>query len=368
MSNIKSRATVTVVIAVLALSMIIVGCGTDDDERAEKYFGRVRKDNTPPTTVAPPRTREGETAPTAVASAQPVAVIKEEPPKEVTYEEAEAAYHAKCYDEAVDLFTLYTERKSENPWGYYMLGLSAWKAGEYASAEEALEQALELDPRHVKSWINLGRVLLDDSRPEEALAKIDSALAIDPELHVANRIKGRVYHQLGRSDEAIDAYRQAIRVNNNDAWSMNNMGLILIEDGRCDEALEPLARAVELKSDVAVFQNNLGMALEHTGHIRAAEDAYTAAVAIDETYTKACANMERIEGVDEDSAVPTVDLAALAQSFIEKIESWSIAAAGTAEPEPDPVVPGFVEPDSIVVGDAGVGSADSTGSVQEPRF
>lgn len=363
MSNIKFRAAVTVVIAVLALSMTIAGCGTDSEEEAEEYFGRVKKESAPPA-VAESQTREGETKPVGVAPAQPV-VVETQPPKEVTYEEAEAAYHARCYDEAVDLFTLYTERKSENPWGYYMLGLSAWKAGEYASAEEAFEQSLELDPRHVKSWINLGRVLLDDGRPEEALAKIDSALAIDPELHIANRIKGRVYHQLGRTDKAIDAYRRAIRVNSNDAWSMNNMGLILIEDGRYDEALAPLARAVELKSDVAIFRNNLGMALEHTGHIRSAEDAYTAAVAIDETYTKARANMDRITGVDEDAGIPPVDLAALALRFVEEIEGWSVAVVGAAEPEP---VETEKDPSVTEFDDAGISAADSTGSDQEPRF
>ncbi len=375
MSNIKSRAAITVVIAVLALSMTVIGCGTDDEEHAEKYFGRVSKESAPPPTVAAPQTREGETAPTAVASTQPV-VVKEQPPKEITYDEAEAAYHQRRYDEAMDLFTLYTERKSENPWGYYMLGLSAWKAGEYATAEEALERALELDPRHVKSWINLGRVLLDDGRPQEALAKIDSALVIDSELDVAHRLRGRVYAQLGRRDEAVEAYRQAIRIDNNDAWSMNNMGLILIEDGRYDEALAPLAHAVELREDFAIFQNNLGMALEHTGHIRAAEDAYTVAVEIDETYAKAYANMERIEGVVEDVGTPPVDLAAIAQRFVEEIEGWSVAETGAAGPEPiEAIEPAPIESDldatqtdSIVVGKATVGAADSTRGDREPRF
>ena len=372
MSNLKSRVAVAVLIVALSLSMIVAGCGTDNEKEAGKYLGRVRKETGPAPTVAQVPAAESEASPASVVPAE-VPAVGPAPPKTVTYDEAEDAYHARRYDEAIDLFTRYTGQKSENPWGYYMLGLSAWKAGEYATAEEALEQALELDPRHVKSWINLGRVLLDDGRPEEALAKIDSALVIDPELDVAHRLKGRVHHQLGRTDEALGAYRQAIRIDNSDAWSMNNMGLVLIEAGRYDEAVAPLARAVELGDDIAIFRNNLGMALEHAGHLRAAGEAYTAAVGIDETYAKAYANMVRIEEVKEDPGVGPVDLTAIAQQFVEEIEGWSIASAGgipseSIEPAPMESDLGTAEADSIMVGKATVGTVDSIGGDRERRF
>lgn len=363
-STIKSRTAAMIIAAMIALLITVIGCGTDDEDRAEEYLGRARRESRPAPPVEQPPAPESETAQIAAAPAQP-AVVKPEPPKEVTYDEAEAAYHDRRYEEAVELFTRYTRRKSENPWGYYMLGLSAWKAGEYESAEDALKRALELDPRHVKSWINLGRVLLDAGRPEEALEKIDSALVIDPELDVAHRLKGRVYHQLSRNDEAVDAYRRAIQLDNNDAWSMNNMALILIEQEYFDEALPPLARAVELRNDVAIFQNNLGMALEHTGHIRAAEDAYTAAVEIDESYAKAYANMVRIEEVKEDPGLEPVDLAAIAQGFAEEVEGWRVAATDTMPPAPHPDETQPVEPDSIAVDDTEIAVADSVVSDQE---
>ena len=84
---------------------------------------------------------------------------------------------------------------------------------------------------------------------------------------------------------------------------MNNLGLLYIEDGRFDLALPPLARAVELDGEVAVFRNNLGMALENTGHFRAAEEAYKAAVTIDESYEKAYDNFDRVESVIGDTGL-----------------------------------------------------------------
>src|SRR4051794_27356138 len=44
----------------------------------------------------------------------------------VTYEKAEASFRSGRYDEATQLFTGYTESNPDNPWGFYMLGISAW--------------------------------------------------------------------------------------------------------------------------------------------------------------------------------------------------------------------------------------------------
>lgn len=359
LSTFKSRIWGIACIAMLALSMAVVGCGGDDGDRSDNVTIRTREESRPARTVTQPPAPDSEATPQAIEPEKPVAPVTE-PPKEVTYEEAEAAFHEKRYNEAVEMFTLYTDRKSENPWGYYMLGLSAWKAGDHESAEEAFEQALELDQRHVKSWLNLSRVLLDTGRSEEALVKIDEALAMDPESNVAYRLQGRALHQLGQKEEAINAYRRAIQIDDQDAWSMNNLGLLFIEEGLFDKALPPLARAVELKGDIAIFRNNLGMALERTGHFQAAEEAYKAAVTIDESYEKAYANLDRIEDVVEDPGLEPVDLGVIAQSFIEEIESWRVAVVDSVLSDSLEV-----EADSIIVSDTGVSSADSIGNKQE---
>jgi tetratricopeptide (TPR) repeat protein len=339
-----------------------------DDHSGSVVTYRTKEPAQTSTPAQPVQTPVAQTTP-AVDEPDEVFITEPEPPKEVTYEEAETAFFEKRYDEAVELFTRYTERKSENPWGYYMLGLSTWKSGDNEGAEGAFEHALELDRQHVKSWINLSRVLLDSSRPSEALARLDEALALDPESNAAYRLQGRAYHQLGRIDQAIDAYRRAIQIDDQDAWSMNNMALIFIEEERYDKALPPLARAVELRDDVAVFYNNLGMALECTGHFRAAEQAYRDAVAADASHEKALANLERTEVVLVGPDVEPVDLLALAESFVDEISGWNVATADaemhvSVEPGSDAVVAG-PEPDTGQVGDTGTAEPDSTGDGQE---
>ena len=55
----------------------------------------------------------------------------------VSLSEAETAYRDKRYSDATKLFSTYADQHPNNPWGHYMLGLSAWKSGELDLAESA---------------------------------------------------------------------------------------------------------------------------------------------------------------------------------------------------------------------------------------
>ena len=243
-------------------------------------------------------------------------------PENVSYEVAESAFIDKRYDEAVAMFEVYTTNKPSNPWGHYMLGLSAWKHGDRERAVTAFETSLTLDPSHVKSMLNLGRVLLEMGRPEDALKQIESARAIDSSSTDVHRLLGRTYGELRRVDEAIESYKTAIVLDGRDVWSMNNMGFLLINAGRFEEALPALVRAVELRGDVAVFRNNLGVALERTGHFTLAAEQFRKALEVDSTYAKASVSLARVEQLKEKPETIPVDLGELAKRFIEEIESW----------------------------------------------
>jgi len=327
------------------LALAALACGGEADVEKPAEETEVERGVQPVQLPQPAReTKSGQAAELAsrvdtTAAVEP-AVTE---PRVVTYEEAETAYSERRYGEAVALFESYSERKPENPWGHYMVGLSAWKAGEYERAEDAFGRALELDHDHVKSLLNLSRVYLDTERPQDALTRIEEALELDAGSVVGQRLKGRAYHELGQLDDAIDAYRQAILADEQDVWSMNNMGLILIEQGRHQQALLPLARAVELRGDVAIFQNNLGMALEHTGHFRAAEAAYREAVAGDPGYGKAQENLSRVEVVKEDPNLEPVDLEQLARSFEDEVDGWREALAHRLSLE-EAVIDSVIEP------------------------
>jgi len=221
------------------------------------------------------------------------------PPKPLTFKDGEAAYHAGNYAEATAAFTRLTEEKPKNAWGHFMLGLSASKTGDTKTAMKAFDEALRLDPKHVKSLINSARLLIDQKQPDEALPRLDHAAMLQPESNEVQRLFARAYVAQGKVDEAISAYEQAIALNDKDAWSHNNLGLLLFEQGRASEAVSLLTRAVELRKDVAVFSNNLGMALEHTGKFQDAAASYRVALDAEPSNAKAKRNLARVEQVKD---------------------------------------------------------------------
>jgi predicted Zn-dependent protease len=287
----------------VALILPLAACGDSESRSTDQTTT-----STSPATVAS-APESGATSPAAV---EPVASAPLTP---VSYIDAEEAYRERRYDDAVGLFDGYNRQHPENPWGYYMLGLSAWKSGDAERAMAGFDEALRLDPGHRKSLFNSARVLLETDRPREALERIERGLGLEPLSGEGYRLLGRARYELGQAAEAIEAYRRAIALDEHDAWAMNNLGLIYIQQGRSDAALPPLARAVELRAESPVFQNNLGSALEQAGHLADAKRAYEAALAADSSYAKAAASLERVTARVEQGDTASVDLAALAGEF-----------------------------------------------------
>jgi predicted Zn-dependent protease len=333
------RSCSTSLFVLSALIPLAVACRSDRSETTSESSGA----STPIVSAA---TTTGSSETTGSVS----------PAVPVTYEHAESAFGARHYPEATQLFTSYTDSNPENPWGYYMLGLSAWRSGDRETAAGAFDRALQLDPSHRKSLFNSSRVLLELGQPKEALERIEKALTLEPMSSEGLRLLGRARYQLGQVEGAVAAYQRALGLDDRDVWSMNNLGLIYIEQDRSSEALPPLALAVELRSNAPVFQNNLGMALERSGHPAAAAKAYEAAIALDSTYRKASISLARITaGIPESDSV-TVDLTALAQQFQSEIEGWRGSRDSTT-------VPGDTVTDSSKVGMVGL-SDSSVASVE----
>ena len=312
-----SRLSLVTVSPLLALA---IGCG--DGGTSHTVAAAVTVDTTTPLPSTASTTSAG-----AIAASAPGAPSAPGAAKAVAYSDAEAAYQAGHYGDAAELFGAYTESKPENPWGFYMLGLSSWKSGNLAQADVAFGEALKLDPKHQKSLINSARVLLELGRTDEALDRIQASLALDSASAESWRVLGRTEEALGSPDDAIDAYRRAITLDDHDVWAMNNLGLLYIRQGRPAEALAPLARATQIKPGSPVFQNNLGQALEASGYPAAAGQAYQAALQADSTYQKAALALERVSGRPEDSTATNIDLTALAQGFQLSVEQWRDAVA-----------------------------------------
>jgi tetratricopeptide (TPR) repeat protein len=300
-----SNRRLTIVIVAALVPAALVACGSE--------------------TPKPTTSSAGASAPAPAGPVSAIAVadgVQPAPSAAIAYEDAEKAFRSGDYTEATSLFTAYTERRAENVWGHYMLGLSSWKAGNLARAAESFDRALALDSTHAKSLVNSARVFLELNETGKALERTSRALAIDPRSADALRLRGRALHNAGELESAVEAYRQALVVNGQDAWSMNNLGLIYIELGCPENAIGPLARAVELRGNAPVFHNNLGIALEQTGHYGAAREAFEAALEADSTYGKARVSLERVTPLATRPGAEELTLEDFATQFELQVQMW----------------------------------------------
>ncbi len=156
----------------------------------------------------------------------------------------------KDYPDADKWFTKAVEWNPKDPLGWYYLGRTKYNENRFEEAVSAFEQCLRLDPKNVKAednlglsfeglnqiekaiaayrtaidWqkdttdknggplIDLGSLLVDDNRPDEALPYLVDAARISPEDYRVHRQLGKAYIHLNRLDEAGIELEKAVRL------------------------------------------------------------------------------------------------------------------------------------------------------------
>ena len=117
----------------------------------------------------------------------------------------------------------------------HYLGLAAWQRGDALAAEQAMRKSLAASPPVADFHNNLGLLLRDTSRGEEAIDQFSAALAINPDWVDAYSNLGLALESLGRWDEAIEAYRKTLARSPGFAIGHQNLARALLTRGDFDE-------------------------------------------------------------------------------------------------------------------------------------
>jgi tetratricopeptide (TPR) repeat protein len=185
------------------------------------------------------------------------------------------------------------EIEPHEPMGWLHLGNVLLRQDKFAEAEEAYRKCLELPQRReghatrVEALVNLGFLLGELDRLDEARVYYEQARALNPQQPEVHHNLGNVLREQGKRDEALACYNEALRLRPDYIKALVNKGIALVAGGDIEPALPCLRRAIELDPDFAEAHNSLGTALSASGQVEDALAHYEIAIALKPDYVDA---------------------------------------------------------------------------------
>ena len=116
------------------------------------------------------------------------------------------------HEEAAEAYSKALELDPESSVAHYNLGSSLTRRGEFAAAEPHFRAVLEKAPNS-QAYTGLGIVLWEQDRADEAVASMRAAIEADPDNATAHDQLGKMLLQQGKLEEARKELAQAKALN-----------------------------------------------------------------------------------------------------------------------------------------------------------
>ena len=158
----------------------------------------------------------------------------------------------------------------KDPEIYQKLGLVAWKLDMLEAAEKFYRIECQLAPASTDGIINLAGVLRDQSKFEEAIEILRTAIYADQQNHELWNSMGTVINDSGKPAEAATFYLEALRIKPDYGRAHNNMANVHELLGEPEKALEHYEQALKDPADEteeATMRHGRSMVLLAAGRI-----------------------------------------------------------------------------------------------------
>lgn len=159
-----------------------------------------------------------------------------------------------------------------------------YRAGRIEDAAARYERAVSLDPRDANAHNNLGVALVQLRRIDEARVQFERALHLRPDHAHAHHNLGNVLAQAGKIGDAIPHLEYACALNPDLVDTHRSLGAACRKEGRLDEAVRHYRHVLASRPDDAETHNELGTLLKFQGSFDAASTHYGQAIAIKPSY------------------------------------------------------------------------------------
>ena len=165
------------------------------------------------------------------------------------------------YEYAMIDYQTALERDPDFYIAYISLSQAASKLGEYAQAEEALQEALALAERSGTNpaWAHLNLALVYEKAEDPRAAKVEflAAIAAEPELDAVYLYYARFLEDQQEMDAALEAYNKILEVTWDKGWGHSLLAGFLKRRGLLHQALENYERAVLDKREDSLLRTYL---------------------------------------------------------------------------------------------------------------
>jgi tetratricopeptide (TPR) repeat protein len=121
-----------------------------------------------------------------------------------------------------------------------------YNQGDFKGAEENLRKFIKKFPEDAFGHFQLGNVLFQQKKPEEAISAYREAIRLKSKYALAYNASGMVYASQSRWEDAIVEYKKALEINPNYGEALTNFALALWQTNKRDEALSSLEKALNI--------------------------------------------------------------------------------------------------------------------------
>lgn len=206
----------------------------------------------------------------------------------------ETDFLLRRYEEALTAVNDALRQNDKLAQGYFIKGYIYKELGDTALSKSSFHTAVEVDPSHYESYLELGRLEAYQGNPL-ALTYFNTAITIRPQSTEALYNKGMFLQAGGKYHEAMDVYRKIIEVDPDGFLGYYNAGYLnLTEFQKYDSALYYFDQVLRLQPGYIDALLNKGVSYEQKGETRKAVEIYREVLAINPDYTLAAKGLERL--------------------------------------------------------------------------
>jgi tetratricopeptide (TPR) repeat protein len=162
------------------------------------------------------------------------------------------------------------------PQGFYFAGMIDEAEGKTAPALENYERALTIQPKSTEALTALVRLELVRKQPQQAIARLDRAIAADADNVVASSLRAEIFLSQGKINDAVTAYDAITK--KQPKWPVPYRGLAMahVADKNDAAAIVALRRGLDSTGGDAALFLDLSSLYERQGNVSGAIENYEA--------------------------------------------------------------------------------------------